>query len=365
MKLPGLIDVHVHLREPGAEHKEDWSTGTAAALAGGFTMVCAMPNTTPALTDRPTLDLGKACARARARCDYAIFLGAGPHNTASAAELAPEVAGLKLYLNATFGDLRLDDLALWMDHFERWPANSPLAVHAEVQSAAAAILLADLYDRPVHVCHVARREEIQIITKAKERGLKVTCEVAPHHLVLSEDDIPRLGAGRAEVRPRLATPEDRKFLWDHLDVIDCFATDHAPHTVAEKESTKPPPGFPGLETALPILLRALHDGRLTEEDLVARLHTRPLEIFGFEPQPDTWVEIDPDVEWSIPEHLPFTRCGWTPFAGMKVRGRVRRVVLRGQDAFVDGQVVAPPGSGQDLRPGPHRRAPVQAPNNGL
>lgn len=352
--LPGLIDVHVHMREPGGAHKEDWSTGTAAALAGGFTAVCAMPNTQPAVADEASLDLALRCASARARCDYAHFVGAGPDNARAVVALAPRAAGLKLYMDSTFGDLRLGDIGLWMDHFEAWPKDAPLAVHAEVLSAAGAILLADLFDRSVHVCHVSRREEILLIAKAKERGLKVTCEVAPHHLVLSEEDISHLGFGRSEVRPRLASPADRRFLWEHLDVIDCFATDHAPHTVEEKESDRPPPGFPGLETALPILLKAVHDGRMTLDDLTRRLHTRPLEIFGFEPQPDTFVEVDVDAEWIIPPRLPFTRCGWTPFAGLSVRGRVERVVLRGQEAFAGGRVLSPEGAGEDLRQGGSR-----------
>jgi carbamoyl-phosphate synthase/aspartate carbamoyltransferase/dihydroorotase len=160
---------------------------------------------------------------------------------------------------------------------------------------------------------------------------------------------PALGAGRGEVRPRLATRADQQALWDNLDVIDCFATDHAPHTLAEKDGETPPPGFPGLETALPLLLTAVSQGRLTLEDVIARCHTNPARIFGLPAQPETWVEIDPDARWEIHAAQTFTRCGWTPFEGFAVRGRVRRVVLRGQEAYRDGQVLAAPGSGQNVR----------------
>ena len=149
-----------------------------------------------------------------------------------------------MYLDQTYGPLRLDDMTLWQAHFERWPAHLPIVAHAESRTLAAVILLAALFDRPVHLAHVSLREEILLIRRAKERGLKVTCEVTPHHLFLSQADIPALGAGRSEVRPRLATPADVQALWDNLDVIDCFATDHAPHTAAEKDGPKPPPGFP-------------------------------------------------------------------------------------------------------------------------
>ena len=116
--------------------------------------------------------------------------------------------------------------------------------HAESRTLAAVILLAALFDRSVHLAHVSLAEEIVLIRRAKERGLKVTCEVAPHHLLLSQDDIPTLSFGRSEVRPRLATPADVQALWDNLDVIDCFATDHAPHTVAEKDGPSRRPAFP-------------------------------------------------------------------------------------------------------------------------
>ena len=126
------------------------------------------------------------------------------------------------------------------------------------------------------------------------------------------------------MRPRLATPADREALWDNLDVIDCFATDHAPHTLAEKDGANPPPGFPGLETALPLLLTAVHDGRLTPGRPDRALHTNPRRIFNLPEQPDTWIEVDPDAALGDPRRRAcYTRCGWTPFEGCTVRGRVQ------------------------------------------
>lgn len=349
MKLPGLIDPHVHMREPGAAHKEDWDSGTAAALAGGFTAVLAMPNTSPPVTGAETLDLALQAAGQKARCDFAQYLGAGPQIPDGLDDLARRSAGLKMYLDQTYGPLRLDEMTLWMAHFERWPHDRPIVAHAESRTLAAVILLAGLYDRPVHLAHVSLKEEILLIRKAKERGLKVTCEVAPHHLLLSTEDLPHLGQGRGEVRPRLASPEDRKALWENLAYIDCFATDHAPHTAAEKDSENPPPGFPGLETALPLLLSAVHEGRLSLEDVVLRMHTNPRRIFGLPEQPDTWIEVDEEAEWEIHGQEMLSRSAWTPFEGWKVRGRVQRVVLRGQEVYRDGQVLAPPGYGRNLR----------------
>jgi len=355
MRLPGLIDPHVHLREPGATHKEDWDSGTAAALAGGFTAVLAMPNTRPSITGAESLSAALDTARQKARCDYAQFLGAGPDGIESLPALASQAAGLKMYLDQTYGQLRLDDLTLWMAHFAGWPHQWPIVAHAESRKMAAVILLAALYDRPLHIAHVSSREEILLIRLAKEKGLKVTCEVAPHHLFLTQEDIPSLGAGRSEVRPRLAARLDVEALWANLDVIDCFATDHAPHTLEEKDGPNPPPGFPGLETALPLLLTAVYEGRLSLDDLVARMYTNPCRIFRLPEQPETWIEVDPDVCWEIQAAQTYTRCAWTPFEGWKVRGRVRRVVLRGREAYrLDegaghGEILATPGSGRNLR----------------
>lgn len=349
LKIPGLIDPHVHMREPGAVHKEDWDSGTASALAGGFTVVLAMPNTKPPVIDSGSLELALKAANAKARCDYSQFLGAGPDNSSWHSERAEQAAGLKMYLDQTFGSLRLDNMLLWMEHFEHWPSHLPIVAHAESRSLAAVILMAALFDRPVHLAHVSLREEIELIRRAKEKGIKVTCEVAPHHLFLSQEDIPKLGMGRSEVRPRLASKEDCQALWENLAVIDCFATDHAPHTIDEKDGQNPPPGFPGLETALPLLLNAVHEGRLEVEDLIQRMYINPRRIFSLPEQPETWIEIDPDATIEIRAAEMHSRCAWTPFEGWQVRGQVRRVVLRGKDAYREGRVLALPGSGMNMR----------------
>jgi carbamoyl-phosphate synthase/aspartate carbamoyltransferase/dihydroorotase len=352
LRLPGLIDPHVHVREPGATHKEDWDSATAAALAGGFTLLLAMPNTQPPILDAETLDLALEAARGKARCDYAQYLGAGPDNADVVAALADRSAALKMYLDSTFGQLRLDDMTLWMPHFAKWPKSMPIVIHAEGRSVAAALLMAAIHDRPVHIAHISTREEVLLIKAAKERGIRVTCEVTPHHLFLTEVDcqtISRGHPGRGEVRPSLTTQADVDALWQNLDVIDCFATDHAPHTLAEKDSDDPPAGFPGLETALPLLLTAVHEGRLTTEDIVQKSVINPRRVFHLPEQPETWVEVDEQDEYEIRGAGQLTRCGWTPFEGRKVRGRVRGVVLREQEAYRDGKVLAAPGTGRDVR----------------
>ncbi len=348
LTLPGLVDVHTHLRVPGGEHKEDFATGTAAALAGGVTMVLAMPNTNPPLIDVAALASARARAQAAARCDVGLFAGASATAIDQLEQLAPLTVALKIYLNDTFGPLRVDDVPALIACFEKWPRHKLIAMHAEKQSVAVGIGLAASYDRAVHFCHISRREEIELIAAAKGRGLPVTCEVAPHHLFLSEADAPRLGA-LGDMRPVLGSASDVAALWEHLDdTIDCIATDHAPHTLAEKASATPPPGVPGLETSLPLMLTAVAEGRLTQERLVALMNSNPRRIFNLPQQEQTYVEAQVGQPYVIRSEGMFSKCAWTPFAGMTALGRVVRVVLRGQTVFEEGHVLAQPGAGRVL-----------------
>ncbi|MGD2078967.1 MAG: amidohydrolase family protein, partial [Chloroflexota bacterium] len=352
LRLPGLVDVHTHLRVPGGEHKEDFASGTAAALAGGITMLLAMPNTTPPLSTPDVLAETRQIAQRDIRCDVGLFAGANPDQIDQLAACAPYTVALKIYLNDTFGPLRVDDLPALQACFERWPADKLIAMHAEGQSVAVGIGLAAAYDRPLHFCHISRREEIELIARAKDSGLSVTCEVTPHHLFLTQVDGQRLGP-RGDMRPRLATPDDVEALWAHIDdTVDCIATDHAPHTLLEKlgppggpAPDTPPPGVAGLETSLPLMLTAVHQGRLSLERLVELMANNPRRIFNLPEQPDTYVEAEHGPAQTIGDEGLQTRCGWSVFAGMTVNGRIRRVVLRGETVFEDGQVLAAPGTG--------------------
>jgi carbamoyl-phosphate synthase/aspartate carbamoyltransferase/dihydroorotase len=348
LELPGLIDAHVHLREPGATHKEDFRTGTAAALAGGFTTVLAMPNTQPPLTDKKSLETVAALAAPKAYCDYGFFLGAGEDNLESAAALSHRVSGMKMYLDQTYGPLRLDSLEQIESHVARWPETSLIAAHAEGRSLTAILLFSGIYNKRVHICHVSRKEEIALIKKAKEKGYPVTCEVTPHHLFLTEADIPAIGAGRMEVRPRLATRVDQAALWENLEVVDCFATDHAPHTLEEKDSDTPPPGFPGLETALSLFLGAVSDGRLTMQALIERMHENPARIFSLPTDDETKILVDLDASWEVRAKEMQSKSGWSPFEGTKLKGKIRQVILRGERVFEHDQVLARSGFGRNL-----------------
>jgi len=398
--FPGLIDPHVHLREPGGEHKEDFTTGTRAALSGGFTTVLAMPNTWPPITHRDTLAQTLALAASKAVCDFGLFVGATAENAKEVAGLEDAV-GLKLYMGSSTGSLLVADLAGQLAHFEHYPG--VVAVHAEDEEAVAhfatrgqrrpplcaalavahALALAERFGRRLHVCHVSTAHELALIRDAKARGVPVTCEVTPHHLFLTTADEARLGSlGR--MNPPLRSPEEVASLWANLDVVDCLATDHAPHTLEEKRSPTPPAGVPGLETALPLLLTAVRGGNTPLSSLpsslceIARLMAEgPVRAFRLTPfdsahrhachEYSQWkysrwqgrrkgyiapgydadlTLVDPDAEWTIGKRPLFTKCGWSPFEGRKVCGRVERVFLRGQEVYAHGEVTALPGYGR-------------------
>jgi carbamoyl-phosphate synthase/aspartate carbamoyltransferase/dihydroorotase len=225
----------------------------------------------------------------------------------------------------------------------------PIAVHAEELMLPVCLALADLYATPLHIVHVSRRSEIELIRKAKEQGYRVTCEATPHHLFLTDADAARLGP-LGDMRPRLVSADDVAALWEHLAYIDLFATDHAPHTLQEKQSKEsaPPPGVPGVETMLPLLLTAVHEGKLTLEDVIERCALAPRRIYGIPEPEESYIEVDVDAEHVLRHDEMRTRVGWTPFVGRRVRGQIRRVVLRGKEVFCEGQLLAAPGSGKVL-----------------
>ncbi len=342
MILPGLIDAHVHLRVPGGEYKEDYKTGTAAALAGGFTTILGMPNTNPPLVTLKEWEISNKAAQSHALCDVYLYAGASEQHLDALKQLSTHAIGLKIYMDQTYGPLRVQGLDVLLAVFETWPKNKPICVHAENESVAIAIGLAASYRRHVHLCHVSRREEIEMIAKAKAEGVQITCEVTPHHLFLDESDAARLGA-YGDIRPILQPRSDVEALWKHINTtVDIIASDHAPHTHADKEPAEPgktsPPGIPGLESTLPLMLTAAAERRLSYERLVDLLYTNPRKIFNLPLQADTCVEVDEKYAYQFPTVPLNTKCGWSPYEGRKMIGCVKRVVLRGHEMVSDGIV---------------------------
>ncbi len=343
LKLPGLIDTHVHLREPGGEQKEDFETGTKAAVAGGYTLVLDMPNNPAPVINEDVLKDKIKRAQGRIYADLGFHFGGSKSAILYFNQVKDQVFGLKVYMNHTTGPLLVED-----DHdlemiFMAWPKDKVLMTHSEGPTMEKAIALIRKFGNKLHLCHVSQKSEVEMIKKAKGEGLDITCEVGMHHLYLTQKDVERLGHF-GMMRPPLATEEDRLALWNgiHDRTIDTIASDHAPHTKEEKAAETVVNGVPGLETSLPLLLNAVNEGKLKIERVIELTHTKPREIFDLPEQENTYVEVDMDQEWEISNLGLFTKCHWTPFDGMKIKGKVVRTVLGGQIVFEDGKITGEP-----------------------
>ncbi len=198
--------------------------------------------------------------------------------------------------------------------------------------------------RPIHVCHMPSKEILEKIITAKKAGHPVTCGVCPHHLFLTNDDVETLGV-YGKMLPSLKTKADQEYLWEHLDDIDIFESDHAPHTHEEKQAGAH--GVPGLETTLPLLLTAEKQGKITREQIIEKCHTNPARIFNLPTNEDTYIEVSLE-EYVIEDNKLHTKSGWSPFAGQTVFGKVKKTVIRGVTHFEDGIVKVQPGSGNVL-----------------
>lgn len=341
LRFPGFIDVHVHLRDPAATHKEDFYTGTRATLAGGFTYVLDMPNNpTPTISIERLKE--KISLSKKAVCDIGFHYGTNGHNTKTFATAAknPRVFGLKLYCNHTTGEMLLEDLALLEDVFGNWNSEKPILVHAEGVELAAAITLAKLYNRTLHVCHISQAIEVELVRRAKAQKQKITAGVCPHHLFMTDKDRDTLGS-YAIMKPPLGTKKDQDALWVGLNdgTIDIVETDHAPHTIEEKKGEVPPFGVPGLETAVGLLFLGAKKGKIPQELIKKLLYDRPRKIFNIPTQKNTYVEIDTTKTTIVGQNGYESKCGWSPFEGWKLPMQIKTVVFNGKTVVENGKVL--------------------------
>lgn len=340
IRLPGLIDVHVHLRDPGQTQKEDFTSGTSAALAGGFTTVVDMPNNAEPITTLERLKQKIDLATSKAVSNIGFHYGSLGDNLDTFEEAAQFSVGLKLYLNNTTGGYLLSPKHL-KKIYAAWPAHKVVLLHVEEDVIDVAIESMKDLRRPVHVCHMPSKEILEKIITAKKQGLPVTCGVCPHHLFLTNDDVQTLGVyGR--MLPSLKTKVDQEYLWDHLDDIDIFESDHAPHTHEEKQAGAH--GVPGLETTLPLLLTAYTQGKITLEQIIEKCHTNPATIFNIPTNDETYIEALME-NYTIKDEDLLTKCGWSPFSGQTASGRVIKTVIDGITCFENGKIVVEPGTG--------------------
>jgi dihydroorotase len=381
--MPGVIDTHVHFREPGFPEKEDMASGSRAAALGGVTTVFDMPNTKPSTTTVALLQDKFERAKQRFFVDYGFYIGATPNNTAElvAAEGLPGCAGIKLFMGSSTGDLLVAEDAE-IEPIMR-ATRGTLAVHAEdesrlnankkdvLESAAAKgecgvhlhpcyrdvetayratkrlIDLARKLNRRVHVLHVTSAEELPLLAANKDL---VSCEVLPQHLALSAPSCyDKLGT-LAQMNPPIRDAEHGRALWAAIrnGLIDTVGSDHAPHTLAEKGQAYPasPSGMPGVQTMLPILLDAVNAGSLTLERLVDLTSAGPARVYGIKRKGRIAVGFDADLvlvdlkkRQTIRNQWIASTCGWTPFDGMEITGWPVMTILRGMPIMQDDELL--------------------------
>ena len=367
--LPALIDPHVHFRVPGGEHKEDWQHAARAAVRGGVTTVCEMPNNNPPCTTFERLIEKKKLIDAQLQeadipLRYELYFGADKEHLDQIALVKQICPALKIFMGCSTGGLVIDTDEELDTAFRLAKESGMLvAVHAEdeallqaakkrhtlcgtdyalhskyrpreaaIRAVEKALALCALHDVPLYVLHMSTREELDLVRQAKKAGLPVYAEVTTHHLFLSENDY-AIHGGFVQMNPPLRTIDDQEALWEGIrdGTIDTLGTDHAPHTIEEKKLPfgKAPSGIPGVETLLPLMLDAVAQGRLDLKRLVKLVRFNSEKIFKLTPHHDV-VLVDLELEKEVRVEDLASKCGWSPYCGRLLKGWPMYTILKGR-----------------------------------
>ena len=383
--LPGVIDSQVHFREPGNEHKEDLESGSRAAVLGGVTTVFEMPNTHPPTTTRLALEEKFARARGRMHCDHAFYVGATPQNIGALAELEriPGVAGVKAFLGSSTGTLLLDHdedilsalkagvrrVAVHSEDEARLKERKPLAKSGEPathplwrdaetarRSTERVLMLARAAGRRLHVLHVTTADELPLLADARDIA---TVETTPQHLTLAAPECYERFGTYAQMNPPIRDASHREALWRAVreGLIDVIGSDHAPHTRAEKEKVYPdtPSGMPGVQTLVTLLLDHVNAGKLSLERFIDLTSAGAVRVFGLlgkgriaRGYDADFTIVDLGAKRRIENSWIASKCGWTPFDGIKTTGWPVATIIRGQVIMRDGALIAP-GHGMPVK----------------
>lgn len=370
--LPGLIDMHVHFRDPGFPKKEDFASGSAAAAAGGITTVIDMPNTNPPTLTCEALEEKRKIAASKSLVNFGFFFGL-TYDNFDEIKRAQNIAGIKVYMGSSTGDLLVanmnvveklfqlgkfvivhaEDENIIRDNTEKYKDSEDPSVHSLIRSPAAAyeavksvLHLAKKYEARVHITHVSTADEIEELRKFQ--GPLVSCDVTPHHLYLTQNAYAERG-NFVKTNPPLRGNKDRQALWKGLrdGIIPVIASDHAPHTKEEKEQSysNAPAGAPGVETELALLLDSVNHGEISLHDIAKFTSENPARLLGIKGKGKIEAGLDADLvlvdmnrEMVIGDRPFFTKCGWSPFSGWKLKGWPVMTVVGGQVVFENGQI---------------------------
>ena len=382
--MPGVIDTHVHFRDPGHSHKESWATGSRAAVSGGVTTVMDMPNTRPTTTDVGALQDKRAKASADSRANFGIWAGATADNADELNRMVDNGAvGIKIFMGSSTGPLLVppeamesifaktrgligchaEDENILRDVQSQFIDN-PCPKHHEVRPPAAAVAavqtlidLVEAHDRHVHICHLSTADEMHLLTPVKNR-LPITVEACPHHLFLSAETSEGLG-NLSKCNPPVRPELDRKAMWTAINRgrIDTIGSDHAPHTLEEKaaEYWQAPSGIPGVETSLPLLLSAVKFGKIALERMVELMSERPAALFGLTNKGSIQEGKDADLVLfregeitKLKDSDLLTMVGWSPFVGRDVGVKPELVVVNGRIISRSGTIVDDDSRGVEI-----------------
>ena len=314
--IPGVVDAHCHMRDPGLSHKEDFMTGSMACARGGVTTFIDMPNTIPAVTTSEIFEEKRAMMVGKSYVDYGFnFGGSRNDNSEEIKKVIDKVASTKIFLNMSTGDMLITE----------------------------DIELCEKYDKPLYLCHLSKASEAKMLREAKAKGLKVYGEVTPHHLFLNVDDVnaDERSSMLLRMKPELKTKEDNEELWKALadGTIDTIGTDHAPHLIEEKLA-KLTFGIPGVENSLEMMLKGVDEGKISMARLIEVMCTKPAEIFNIANKGKIQVGYDADLviidredKSAIKDDDVITKANWTPYEKFNRGGRDVTTILRGQIVY--------------------------------
>ncbi|KAJ5800518.1 uncharacterized protein N7518_002586 [Penicillium psychrosexuale] len=336
--LPGLINIAAFVPNLVSIGSKDFEAVSKASISGGFSMIRVMPvGVHSSVTSARDLKIVQQNALGKSLCDFNISVAATATNSDQIIQMTGEVGSLFVPFNHLSGNI--NKVATVTNHFSSWPSSKPLITDAKSNDLASILLLASLHSRNIHVMSVTSKEDISLIALSKEKGLKVTCDVAIYCLFLSREDFPTCSF--------LPTAEDQQALWDHMSTIDIFSIGSIPFQLAGKQATPES----GIAEAIPLLFTAVAEGRLTIEDITARLYENPKKIFELHDQADSSLEVEVDRPYVFQNPQ-----AWSPFNGKTLRGSVQRVVFQGKTTCLDGEITKDAIKGTDMST--HRIVPT-------
>ena len=370
--LPGAIDVHVHFRSPGFEYKEDFFTGSLAALHGGITTIMDMPNTKPVTSTVKALEAKRKLVKKHCLTNFGIYMAA-LNNNLSEISKAKNLRAVKLYYGSTTGNILMnkktaieklfktakkkgfvvavhaEDEEIMKENGKKFRKSKDPAIHekirneeAEAKAIKEVLSIQQKAGNKIHIAHISSEKGLNLVKKAKKRrnGNKVTCEVTPHHLFLDSSDYKKLG-NLIKCNPSIKGAKHRKALFNGLKnkAIDLVATDHAPHSFKEKKQSygKSPSGIPGEETMLPLLLDAVNKKQISLKRIVEAVSEKPAQVFGWKNKgfiktgfDADLVIINPTGKYKVENNKLFTKAAYSPWNGKTLKGRVENTIIGGQ-----------------------------------